>query len=215
MKSRRARAASGTSRFVTPSEWLRQRLQRAFHQEGIALTDFIHQSSNSREYSLISEEVKYMKALGWIFTGISLLVMLSTCASIAESGDESTIAQTSVVTTSDDGDGKGASSISFNRADLRKPHILRVYGMLDNELVPMERVDVQMNGKVVKTIANGSLEIDLAPMMKAGRYDVKISGKSERVDTAISLYFVGKNVNINQQSSGTGKIDRQLIINVR
>ena len=159
-----------------------------------------------------------MKALGWVFTSISLLVMLSACASIAEFDDDdemTTIAQNSVVTSSDDADGNGVSTISFNRADLRKPHILRVYGMLDDKLVPMERIEVKMNGKVVKTIANGSLEIDLAPMMKAGRYDVKVSGKSEKLDTSISLLFVGKNVNVNQQSSGTGKIDRQLIINVR
>lgn len=158
-----------------------------------------------------------MKALGWIFTSISLLMVLSACASSAGSSDDSiiTIAQNSVVTTSGDGDGNGVSNISFNRADLRNPHILRVYGMLDNKLVPLERVEVKMNGEVLKTIANGSLEIDLAPMMKAGRYDVKVSGKSEKMDTAISLYFVGKNVNVNQQSAGTGKIDRQLIINVR
>jgi hypothetical protein len=159
-----------------------------------------------------------MKALGWFFTSISLLVMLSACASFAEFDDDdemTTIAQNSVVTSSDDGDGTGVSTISFNRVDLRKPHILRVYGMLDNQLVPLERVEVKINGKVVKTIANGSLELDLAPLMKAGRYDVKVAGKSKQIDTAISLLFVGKNVNINQQSSGTGKIDRQLIINIR
>jgi hypothetical protein len=157
-----------------------------------------------------------MKALGWIFASIGLLAISSACASNARSGDVPIIiSQNSVETSTDDGNSNGVSKISFNRADLRKPHILRVYGMLDNNLVPLERVEVKMNGKVLKTIANGSLEIDLAPLMKAGRYEVNISGKSEKMDTAISLYFVGKNVNINQQSSGTGKIDRELIINVR
>jgi hypothetical protein len=158
-----------------------------------------------------------MKALGWIFTSISLVVMLSACASIAGSNDaQITVSQNSGETTTEmDGEGNGASKISFNRADLLKPHMLRVYGMLDNNLVPMERVEVKMNGKVVKTIANGSLELDLAPMMKAGRYVVDVAGKSSKLDTAISLYFVGTHVKVNQQSSGTGKIDRQLIITVR
>ncbi len=158
-----------------------------------------------------------MKALGWISIGISLLTISSACASIDGLGEaQTTLTQNSVETsTVSDGDGNGVSKVSFNRADLRKPHILRVYGMLDNNLVPLERIEVKMNGKVVKSIANGSLEIDLAPLMKAGRYQVNISGKSEKMDTAISLYFVGKNVNVNQQSSGTGKIDRELIIDVR
>jgi hypothetical protein len=158
-----------------------------------------------------------MKTLGWIFISISLLVMLSACASVAGSGDEPTIvSQNSVETsTESDGNGNGVSKVGFDRADLSTPHILRVYGMLNNKLVPLERVEVKMNGKVVRSIANGSLEMDLAPMMKAGRYQVNVSGKSEKLDTAISLYFVGKNVNVNQQSAGTGKIDRQLIINIR
>jgi hypothetical protein len=158
-----------------------------------------------------------MKALGWCLTIISLLVMLSACSSFTEFDDEPiTTTQNSVeTTTQSDGDGNGVSKISFNRADLSKPHILRVYGMFDNKLVPLERVEVKMNGKVIKSIANGSLEIDLAPLLKAGSYAIDVSGKSEQMDTVISLYFVGKNVNVNQQSSGTGKIDRQLIINVR
>jgi hypothetical protein len=162
-------------------------------------------------------EIKYMRALGWCLTMISLWVMLSACSSIVGADEEPiTIAQNSIETTTEsDNDGNGVSKISFNRTDLRTPHLLRVYGMLDNNLVPLESVEVKINGKVVKTIANGSLEIDLAPLLKAGRYAVNISGKSEQADTAISLYFVGKNVKMNQQSSGTGKIDRQLIINVR
>jgi hypothetical protein len=158
-----------------------------------------------------------MKAWGWCLSMISLLVMLSACSSFAEFDDEPiTTAQNSVeTTTQSDGDGNGVSKISFNRADLSKPHILRVYGMLDNKLVPLERVEVKMNGKVVKSIANGSLEIDLAPLLKASSYVVNISAKAEQMDTAISLYFVGKNVNVNQQSAGTGKIDRQLILNIR
>ncbi len=158
-----------------------------------------------------------MKALGAIFICIGLLLSGAEWALAANFGSNLvTLDRNSVESSNEiDSDGVGSSTISFNRADLRKPHILRVYGMRDNSLVPMERVEVKMNGKIIKTIAGGSLEVDLAPMMTAGRYEINVSGKSTRLDTAISLYFIGTHVKISQQSSGTGKIERKLIINVR
>ena len=158
-----------------------------------------------------------MKALGSIFICMSLLLSGSEWALAANLGSNLVILDRNSVesSTETDSDGVGASMISFNRADLSKPHILRVYGMRDNSLVPMERVEVKMNGKVIKTIAGGSLEVDLAPMMTAGRYEINVSGKSAKLDTAISLDFVGTHVKVSQQSSGTGKIERKLIINVR
>ena len=158
-----------------------------------------------------------MKALGSIFTCMGLLLSGSEWALAANlDGNIVTLSQNIVETSTETAsDGIAVSTISFNRADLKKPHILRVYGMLDNSLVPMERVEVKMNGKVIKTIAGGSLEVDLAPMMTAGRYEVNISGKAAKLDTAISLYFIGTHVKIDRQSSGTGKIESKLIISVR
>ncbi len=158
-----------------------------------------------------------MKVLGSIYAGAILLLSLPAWAIATNlgGGDALAIAQNSVETSTETSNGEGSTSVSFNRADLRKPHVLRVYGMLDNTLVPMDRVEVKLNGKVVKTIANGSLELDLAPLMTAGRYEVDVSGTSPKSDATISLNFTGTHVNVSQQSSGTGKIDRKLIIEVR
>ena len=79
----------------------------------------------------------------------------------------------------------------------------------------MERVEVKMNGKVIKTIANNSLELNLAPMMKVGRYEIEISGTSPRIDDTILVNFTGKNTNVTQQSSGSGRIDQKLVIDVQ
>jgi hypothetical protein len=121
------------------------------------------------------------------------------------------LSQTNVnITTDADGGQDRSTTISLDRSDLRQPHILRVQGSGN-----MERVDVKINGKLVKSIANGSIELNLAPMMTAGRYEVEISGTSPRSDDTISLTFIGKNTNITQQSSGSGIIKQLLIINVQ
>ena len=103
-----------------------------------------------------------------------------------------------------------STTISLDRADLRQPQILRVRGSGN-----MERVDVKINGRLVKSIANGSIELDLAPMMQVGIYQVEISGTSPRVEDTISLTFTGTNTNINQQSSGSGIIKQILVIDVQ
>ena len=87
---------------------------------------------------------------------------------------------------------------------------------MNNSPVKMKRVEVRINGKVVKTIANGSLELDLAPMMmRAGRYQVDVLAMSSQSANTISLSLIGANTQIKQQSSGVGNINRKLIINVR
>ncbi len=106
------------------------------------------------------------------------------------------------------------SSVSLDRMDLREPHILRVRGELNNSPIPMEQVVVKLNGKVVKSIAGSDLELNLAPMMIAGRNQVEVSGTTVQSDTTISLNFKGPRTQVNQQSSGSGRIKQMLAINV-
>jgi len=131
--------------------------------------------------------------------------------------DRSSSSQSSVsVTTENNGAQTQSSTVSLDRADLRQPHILRVLGEMNNSPVKMKRVEVRINGKVVKTIANGSLALDLAPMMmRTGRYEVDVLAISPQSANTISLNLIGANTQIKQQSSGTGNINRKLIINVR
>ena len=125
------------------------------------------------------------------------------------------VSQSSVITTDADGGQVQSTTVSLDRADLSQPHILRVQGSTNNAPVRMERVEVKMNGKVIKTISNNSLELNLAPMMKAGRYEIEISGTSPRIKDTISINFTGKNNNFTQQSSGSGIINQKLVIDVQ
>jgi hypothetical protein len=106
------------------------------------------------------------------------------------------------------------SSVSLSRTDLREPHILRVRGELNNSPIPMEQVVLKLNGKVVKSIAGSDLELNLAPMMIPGRNQVEVSGTTVQSGTTISLNFKGPRTQVNQQSSGSGRIKQILAINV-
>jgi hypothetical protein len=106
------------------------------------------------------------------------------------------------------------SSVSLYRTDLREPHILRVRGELNNSPIPMEQVVLKLNGKVVKSIAGSDLELNLAPMMIPGRNQVEVSGTTVQSGTTISLNFKGPRTQVNQQSSGSGRIKQILAINV-
>jgi hypothetical protein len=131
-------------------------------------------------------------------------------------GKPVSIGQNSVtVITDTDSEAVQASSIGIDRADLSQPHLLRIQGSRNNSPVQMKQVAVKINGKLIKSIANNSLELNLAPMMKVGSYEVEIFATSPRPEDTISVKFNGKNTNVTQQFSGSGTIKQKLIINVR
>jgi hypothetical protein len=142
---------------------------------------------------------------------VLLIGHLAVIVAINITSNLAVFSQSSVnVTTDSDNRQAQSTTISLDRANLRQPHILRIQGS-----GKMERIDVKINGKLVKSIANGSIELDLAPMMTVGSYQVEISGTSARPDDTISLTFTGTNTNITQQSSGAGIIKQMLVINVQ
>ena len=152
-----------------------------------------------------------MKILGLLLASAAwlscLLVSLTVDAAIAES--------TVNIQTEAGGPQIQFTRVGIELADLKRPHILRVGGLMNQTAIPMTRVEVKLNGKVIKTIQNSSLELDLAPMMTTGRYEVAISGTTAQRDATISLNFSGINTQVNQQSSGSGEIEQRMIINVR
>ncbi len=154
-----------------------------------------------------------MKVLQSIVLLISHLAIIVAANS---TGNAVAINQSSVnITTNADGGQIQSTTVSIDLADLSQPHILRVQGSNNNAPVRMQRVQVKINGRVVKTIANNSLELNLAPMMQSGRYEVEIFGASPQLEDTISVNFAGKNTNVTQQFTGTGKIEQILVINVR
>jgi hypothetical protein len=156
-----------------------------------------------------------MKILGLIMASAVLLSIDPAVTLAGTVTSHQLMSQTTVKMGTDaTGDQIQFTSVGIYRSDLSRPHILRVQGSMNNVAVPMERVDVKLNGKVVKSIVNSSLEINLAPLMTAGRYEVEVSGTTRQSDATISLNFVGANTQVNQQSSGSGKIKQKLLINI-
>ena len=154
-----------------------------------------------------------MKILGLVLAGMVSLAY-NPLLSLAESS--SVAAQPTVkINTDPDGAQVQFTRVSIDRVDLNQPHILRVRGSINQTAIPMARVEVKLNGKVIKSIRDSSLDVDLAPMMTTGHYEVVVSGTTTQTDATISLNFSGKNTQVNQQSSGSGEIEQRLVIDVR
>jgi hypothetical protein len=126
------------------------------------------------------------------------------------------LSQSSMNITTDANGGQVQSTVvSVDRADLNQPHILRIQGTANDAPIRLRRIEVKINGKAVRSISNNSLELNLAPRLKAGRNEVEISGTSSQLEDTISVNFTGKNTKVTQQFSGTGTIEQTLIINVQ
>jgi hypothetical protein len=148
----------------------------------------------------------------------SVAVVLNNSMAIAAEIESSavTISQTTVIVSTDaDGGQVQSTSVSIDRADLAQPYILRVQGLANDAPIRLQRVEVKVNGKVVRSIANSSLVLNLAPMLKSGRNEVEISGSSPRTEDTIVVSFSGKNTNVTQQFAGTGILKQILAIDIQ
>jgi hypothetical protein len=156
-----------------------------------------------------------MKILN-LTVAVAILSLIHPVQIVTAQGNEPNwlVSQSVNIRTESSGEQVQFSRVSLYRVDLRQPHILRIQAEMNNSRMPMEQVVVKLNGKVVKTIANRSLEINLAPLMMPGRNEVEVSGTASQSDTTISLNFKGPRTQVNQQSSGSGRIKQMLVINV-
>jgi hypothetical protein len=141
----------------------------------------------------------------------------SVAISAADANSQQIAINQSTVTVSTGASGGQVQStvVSVDRADLTQPHLLRVQGAANDAPSRLRRVEVKVNGKLVRSLVNNSLELNLAPLMKAGRNEVEISGTSSQQEDTISVNFTGKNTKVTQQFSGTGTIKQILVINIQ
>jgi hypothetical protein len=147
---------------------------------------------------------------------VAILSLIHPVQIVAAQGNEPNwqVSQSVNIRTDANGEQVQFSRVSLYRVDLSQPHILRIQAEMNNSPMPMEQVVVKLNGKVVKSIANRSFELNLAPLMIIGRNEVEVSGTASQSDTTISLNFKGPRTQVNQQSSGSGRIKQMLVINV-
>jgi hypothetical protein len=119
------------------------------------------------------------------------------------------------ITTNAEGGQVQSTTVSVNRADLTQPHVLRVQGSANDTLIRLRRVEVKVNAKLVRSIVNNSLELNLAPLLKIGRNEIDISGTSPQPEDTISVNFTGMNTKVSQQFSGNSTVKQTLVINVQ
>jgi hypothetical protein len=150
--------------------------------------------------------MKVWQPIGLLIGHLAVVVAANTAA----------FSQSSVNITTDANGGQVQSTVvSVDRADLTQPHMLRIQGSANDAPIRLQRVEVKVNGKAVRSIVNNSLELNLAPRLKAGRNEVEILGTSSQPEDTISVNFTGKNTKVTQQFSGSGTIKQTLIINVQ
>jgi photosystem II stability/assembly factor-like uncharacterized protein len=149
----------------------------------------------------------------------STVLLLSNSVSISavDANSHSVAVNQSTVTVSTDASGGQVQStvVSVERADLTQPHLLSIQGSTNGAPSRLQRIELKVNSKLVRSIVNNSLELNLAPLMKVGRNEIKISGTSLHSEDTILVNFTGKNTKVTQQFSGTGTIEQTLIINVQ
>jgi hypothetical protein len=128
----------------------------------------------------------------------------------------SVFSQSSVnITTNAEGGQVQSTTVSVDRADLSQPHMLRVQGAANDALIRLQRVEVRVNAKLVRSIVNNSLELNLAPLLKIGRNEIEISGTSPQPENTISVNFTGTNTKVSQQFSGNSTVRQTLVVNVQ
>jgi hypothetical protein len=120
----------------------------------------------------------------------------------------------SSVSTDTDGEPVNMMMVSLARADLGQPYILRIAASLNDYPAKLTQATIKLNGKVVKTVTNTALELNLSPLLKNGRNVVEISASSLAAEATITTRLIGANANIHNQSAGYGSSKQQLIVNV-
>jgi hypothetical protein len=102
-----------------------------------------------------------------------------------------------------------ATTISLNSDDLRQPHFLRV-----STAAAQLNGRIELDGKLVQTLKNSRVQIDLSPKLTQGRHILSISGEYRPTNASVQIELIGPNTQVSQQTAGSGSINQTLIIEV-
>jgi hypothetical protein len=105
-------------------------------------------------------------------------------------------------------------SINLSVNNLQQANILKIT-KVNNLASGYLKGEIKLGGRTIKTITGNSTEINLSPFLKKGNNILEILGSCSPSNSSIKVEFIGHNTAISQQNSGTGKINYQLIIDVR
>jgi hypothetical protein len=100
--------------------------------------------------------------------------------------------------------------ITVKAEQLKQPHILVINfdgSKLQGEIV--------MNNQVIQKFDDKKIEINLSPYLSRGKQILQVKGNYQPASSTVNLEFNSPENNTIQQSSGTGKLDYQIALNVQ
>lgn len=105
-------------------------------------------------------------------------------------------------------------SINLSLNNLQQANILKIT-KVNNLTSGYLKGEIKLGGKTIKTITGNTTELDLSPFLKKGNNILEILGNCSPINSSIKVEFIGNDTAVSQQNSGTGKINYQLIIDVK
>ncbi|AFZ02510.1 hypothetical protein [Calothrix sp. PCC 6303] len=102
------------------------------------------------------------------------------------------------------------TAITIKAENMNQPHVLVINSngsKLEGEII--------MNSKVIQKFDNNNLEVNLSPYLSKGQQILEVRGKYEPASSIVNLELNSSGNNTIQQSSGTGKLDYQVALNVQ
>lgn len=105
------------------------------------------------------------------------------------------------------------TTVSLDAVDLKQPYILRV--SIANANPRLIAGEIKLNNRVIKSLSNNQIEINLSPLLSIGMHKVEISGKYNPANSQVKVELLGGQTQVTQETSGSGTINQILIINVR
>ena len=102
------------------------------------------------------------------------------------------------------------NSLSLSAANLKQPQILKINA-------PSARLqgEISINGKVVQRLNDSSSKLDLSPYLSVGQQKIEISAQYSPSTAAVSVEVQGSGNNISQQTSGSGRLNYTLDLDIQ
>lgn len=103
--------------------------------------------------------------------------------------------------------------INITIADLKKTNNLSI-SKTNNLNQGSITGQISINGKKIRDLAGNQTNLNLSPHLKKGENKIEVRGQYSPSNSAIKIAFSGGSTSISQVTSGAGKINYNLIIDV-
>ncbi len=166
-------------------------------------TDFYHKALNVNQNEVLAQVAN--KSRGNMNYAKNFTYSSNTSSSSTSSSS------TSSSSSSQGSSGQQKTAVSINSANLKVPHILRITTPANTKLTGQ----VAINGVAIKKIQSSQFSLNLSPYLANGTKTVEISGNYQPKSSEVKIEFSGSGTQVNQQMSGSGRLNQTLVITVR